>query len=209
MKHKRNLIELTQLVNYKCNLCRSLLSDRTTPATAAHPLRSEDAGDCNSDQSSLRLSSVLVTFLGLKDTTMKSVLTITDDTVLATSIVVNVLQDLGNEYVGNCDSQIITQAFSLNKLPLGASSMDVIISICRSDFPSDQLCEEILRVLQPDGIILIHKTPQSVAFEKDEPTVMVRRLLLAGFLEAQVIEKKLVSSSDVESFVVRFRYHLV
>ncbi|KAE8650912.1 anamorsin homolog [Cucumis sativus] len=134
---------------------------------------------------------------------MKSVLTITDDTVLATSIVVNVLQDLGNEYVGNCDSQIITQAFSLNKLPLGASSMDVIISICRSDFPSDQLCEEILRVLQPDGIILIHKTPQSVAFEKDEPTVMVRRLLLAGFLEAQVIEKKLVSSSDVESFVIR------
>lgn len=46
--------------------------------------------------------------------------------------------------------------------------MDVIISICRSDFPSDQLCEEILRVLQPDGIILIHKTPQSVAVEKDE-----------------------------------------
>lgn len=46
---------------------------------------------------------------------MKSVLAITDDTVLATSIVVNVLQDLGNEYVGNCDSQIITQAFSLSK----------------------------------------------------------------------------------------------
>lgn len=46
--------------------------------------------------------------------------------------------------------------------------MDAIISICRSDFPSDQLCEEILRVLKPDGIILIHKTSQSVAVEKDE-----------------------------------------
>lgn len=46
---------------------------------------------------------------------MKSVLAITDDTVLATSIIVNALQELGNEYVGNCGSQIITQAFSLSK----------------------------------------------------------------------------------------------
>lgn len=34
---------------------------------------------------------------------------------------------------------------------------------------------------------------------------MLRRLLLAGFLEAQVTEKKLVSPSDVGNFVVRFR----
>ncbi|XP_023527886.1 anamorsin homolog isoform X2 [Cucurbita pepo subsp. pepo] len=99
---------------------------------------------------------------------MKSVLAITDDAVLATSVVINALQELGNEYVEKCDSQIITQAFSLNKLPLGASSMDVVISICRSDFPSDRLCEEISRVLKPDGTILIYKTSQSVAVEKDE-----------------------------------------
>ncbi|XP_022934828.1 anamorsin homolog isoform X2 [Cucurbita moschata] len=99
---------------------------------------------------------------------MKSVLAITDDAVLATSVVINALQELGNEYVENCDSQIITQAFSLNKLPLGASSMDVVISICRSDFPSDRLCEEISRVLKPDGTILMYKTSQSVAVEKDE-----------------------------------------
>ncbi|KAG6581540.1 Anamorsin-like protein, partial [Cucurbita argyrosperma subsp. sororia] len=99
---------------------------------------------------------------------MKSVLAITDDAVLATNVVINALQELGNEYVENCDSQIITQAFSLNKLPLGASSMDVVISICRSDFPSDRLCEEISRVLKPDGTILIYKTSQSVAVEKDE-----------------------------------------
>ncbi|XP_022983275.1 anamorsin homolog isoform X2 [Cucurbita maxima] len=99
---------------------------------------------------------------------MKSVLAITDDAVLATSVVINASQELGNEYVENCDSQIITQAFSLNKLPLGASSVDVVISICRSDFPSDRLCEEISRVLKPDGTILIYKTSQSVAVEKDE-----------------------------------------
>lgn len=56
----------------------------------------------------------------------------------------------------------------IDKLPLEASSMDVIISICRSDFPSDQFCEDISRVLKPDGIILIHKTSQSVAVKKDE-----------------------------------------
>ncbi|XP_022998475.1 anamorsin homolog isoform X2 [Cucurbita maxima] len=99
---------------------------------------------------------------------MKSVLAITDDTVLATSVIVNALQELGNGDVANCDSQIITQAFSLNKLPLGASSMDVVISICRSAFPSDQMLEEISRVLKPGGVIFIHKTSQSVAVEKDE-----------------------------------------
>lgn len=46
---------------------------------------------------------------------MKSVLAITDDAVLATSVVINALQELGNEYVEKCDSQIITQAFSLSK----------------------------------------------------------------------------------------------
>lgn len=56
----------------------------------------------------------------------------------------------------------------IDKLPLGASSMDVVISVCRSTFPSDQLFEEISRVLKPGGIILIHKTSQSVTVEKDE-----------------------------------------
>ena len=46
---------------------------------------------------------------------MKSVLAITDDTVLATSVIVNALQELGNGDVANYDSQIITQAFSLSK----------------------------------------------------------------------------------------------
>lgn len=46
---------------------------------------------------------------------MKNVLAITDDTVLATSVVINVLQELGNEDAGKYDSQIITQAFSLSK----------------------------------------------------------------------------------------------
>ncbi|XP_022153175.1 anamorsin homolog [Momordica charantia] len=134
---------------------------------------------------------------------MKSVLAITDDTVLATSVIFNALRNLGSEDAGNYDSQIITQAFSTNKLPLGASSMDVIISICRSTFPSDQLFGEMSRVLKPGGVILIHKTSQFVAVEKDESPDVVRRLLLAGFLEAHVIEKKLDSPSEVKNFVIR------
>lgn len=62
---------------------------------------------------------------------MKSVLAITDDTILATSVVFNALQELGSEDVGDYDSQIITQAFSTSNffLPSHGLSLSTFLSI--------------------------------------------------------------------------------
>ncbi|KAL5747609.1 hypothetical protein ACOSQ2_024906 [Xanthoceras sorbifolium] len=135
-----------------------------------------------------------------------AVLAFTEDDILPVSTVLNVLRELGNEAVGQCDPQIITQASSLSQLPVESSSVDIVISICRSlEFPGDQLLEEISRALKPGGTILIYKNLKS---DKEDANKVIssleRRLLLSGFLEAAPLQlKSVVAAEAVHSFGVK------
>ncbi|KAJ9173468.1 hypothetical protein P3X46_016594 [Hevea brasiliensis] len=138
--------------------------------------------------------------------TQNTVLAFTDDTVLPVSMVINAVRELANERAEQCDPQVITQASSLSKLPVDSSSVDIVISISRSlQFPSDLLLGEISRVLKPGGTVLIYKSLQSVAEETDKAILTLeRKLLLAGFLEAQGLQLKAVGLSGViQSFGVK------
>ncbi|XP_065858021.1 anamorsin homolog isoform X2 [Euphorbia lathyris] len=130
-----------------------------------------------------------------------TVLAFTDDTVLPVSTVVNAVRELGDEGAEQCEPQVVTQASSLSKLPAVSSSMDIVISICRSlQFPDDMLVKEVMRVLKPGGTVLICQNLQSAAEETDKTE---RKLLLAGFLEAQGLQLKSVGRPGVQSFGVR------
>ncbi|XP_041017252.1 anamorsin homolog isoform X2 [Juglans microcarpa x Juglans regia] len=121
-----------------------------------------------------------------------SVLAFTDDAVLPVSAVSTTVTALGIRGFELCNPQIITQASSLNHLPVESSSIDIVICISRSaEFPSVPFFEEISRVLKPGGTILIHRTSQSATGETDKATSALERiLLLAGFLEAEVLGQK-------------------
>ncbi|XP_015579215.1 LOW QUALITY PROTEIN: anamorsin homolog [Ricinus communis] len=129
-----------------------------------------------------------------------SVLAFTDDAVLPVSTIVNAVRELGNEGAEQCDPQVVTQASSLSKLPVDSSSMDIVISICRSlQFQGDFLFEEISRVLKPGGTVLIYKTLQSVAEGTSEAVLALeRKLLLAGFLEAQGLQLNSLELSGLD-----------
>ncbi|KAF2298971.1 hypothetical protein GH714_029461 [Hevea brasiliensis] len=137
--------------------------------------------------------------------TQNTVLAFTDDTVLPVSMVINAVRELANERAEQCDPQVITQASSLSKLPVDSSSVDIVISISRSlQFPSDLLLGEISRVLKPGGTVLIYKSLQFVAEETDKAILTLeRKLLLAGFLEAQGLQLKAGLSGVIQSFGVK------
>ncbi|KAK9281031.1 hypothetical protein L1049_003923 [Liquidambar formosana] len=137
-----------------------------------------------------------------------SILAVADHAVVPVSAVINAVRELGNDGVEQCDPLIVTQASSLRQLPVESSSMDIIISICRSpEFPGDQLFDEVSRVLKPGGTFVIHKTSQSVTSQRDQITSSLeRKLLVAGFVEAQIIQPKVVAPSDgVLSFGIKAR----
>lgn len=152
-------------------------------------------------------NSMIIGPLKMKDTKMlqNSTLALTDHEVLSISTVLDAVRKLDNAGVDQCDPLIITQASSLSQLPVESSSLDIVISICRSlEFPCDKLLAEISRVLKPGGTVLIQKTSQSVAGIKDGETSLERKLLMAGFLEAQAIQlKPVVPSEGAQSFGIK------
>ncbi|ONH90130.1 hypothetical protein PRUPE_8G036300 [Prunus persica] len=89
-------------------------------------------------------------------------------------------------------TSIITEVSSLSQLPLGPSSVNVVFTLCRSiEFLNEQLLGEISRVLEPGGTVLIYKTSDSSKGESDKAaSVIGRKLLLSGFLEAQALQIK-------------------
>ncbi|KAJ4829863.1 hypothetical protein Tsubulata_013120 [Turnera subulata] len=131
------------------------------------------------------------------DTTLmkqqKAVLAFTDDAILPVSAVTNAIAALANEGAEGFDPQVITQASSLAKLPAESSSTDTVICFGRSpEFPGHLLFGEISRVLKPGGtILIIYKTLQSASEERGKAiSALERKLLLAGFLEAQGLQVK-------------------
>ncbi|KAH7516663.1 hypothetical protein FEM48_Zijuj10G0159100 [Ziziphus jujuba var. spinosa] len=136
-----------------------------------------------------------------------NVLAVTDDAVLPVSTVFNIIGELQDGGVEKWDPQIITQVSSLSQLPFEASSMDAVISLCRSiELPSDHLLREISRVLKSDGTVLVVYHSQSTNVETDKKTsALERQLLLVGFLEVKVIQLKLNLASDRQSYVLKAR----
>ncbi|CAB4289347.1 unnamed protein product [Prunus armeniaca] len=123
---------------------------------------------------------------------MASVVAFIDDAVLPVSLVFDVLRELGSGATEKCEPQIITEVSSLSQLPLGRSSVDIVFTLCRSiEFLNEQLLGEISRVLKPGGTVLIYKTSDSSTGESDKTaSVIERKLLLSGFLEAQAFQIK-------------------
>ncbi|XP_059656380.1 anamorsin homolog isoform X2 [Cornus florida] len=132
-----------------------------------------------------------------------SVLALTDHEFVSTREVLNAMR-LINNGVEQSDPLIITQACSLSQLPLDSSSVDIVVSICRSsEFPSVQLLEEISRVLKPGGTILLQLISQAtdqLATGKTATSSLQRRLQVAGFLDVEDVQMKPVVPSEVQSF---------
>ncbi|KAL9358963.1 hypothetical protein Peur_047086 [Populus x canadensis] len=141
-----------------------------------------------------------------KRTLQRSVLALTDETLISVSRVVNAARGDVNDGVEQCDPQVITQASSLSKLPAEHSSVDIVVSICSSlEFPGDLLVKEIFRVLKPGGTILIYNSQQSVIGETDKAiSGLQRKLLLAGFSEVEALQPKSAGLSNaIHSFGVK------
>lgn len=134
-----------------------------------------------------------------------AVLALAEDKILPVSAVLNAIRDLGDEAVEQCDPQIITQASSLSQLPVESFSIDVVLFISRShELPGNQLFEEISRVLKPGGTILIYtKLPSDKGAVDKAISALERKLLLAGFLDAQRLQLKSVVPAEVVSFGVK------
>ncbi|WP_029374356.1 hypothetical protein [Psychrobacter sp. TB2] len=119
----------------------------------------------------------------------KSVLAVSDGTVLSLRLVSDALCDLQIN-----DTLVITQASFLNRLPLDNSSVDVSIVIAESsDFPSQSLLTEMHRAVKPGGkVILVNSASPEVS------TALEKRLLVAGFSDPEE-----VLSSESNRFSIR------
>ncbi|KAI3468534.1 hypothetical protein Pfo_025197 [Paulownia fortunei] len=119
-------------------------------------------------------------------------LVLTDQVVVSLSAVLDAIKSVRKEGVEKCDTLIITQASSDSLLSVEPSSIDDMVSICKSfEFPNDQLLVIISRVLKPGGTIYFSQS----AKEHMTNSSLERKLLLAGFLDIQ-------SSESSQSFVM-------
>ncbi|KAI3421648.1 uncharacterized protein J3R85_012000 [Psidium guajava] len=138
--------------------------------------------------------------------TQSTVLALTDDAVMQTKAVFNLIREVGFDELEQCDPQIITQASCLGQLPVESSSVDFAIAICKSsEFPGTSLFEEISRVVKPGGTVVIRKALSSLGEDTSKASsALERELLLAGFLEARNLPIKSVASSEgVRHFMVK------
>ncbi|CAK9184523.1 unnamed protein product [Ilex paraguariensis] len=137
----------------------------------------------------------------LSEVKQESILVLLDHVAVPLGAVLKAIKVVKKEGIEHSDPLIITQASSLGLLPVDSSYVDILISICRSpEFPGDELFEEISRVLKPGGMILIHPTSQSATGNMTTSSVE-RKLLLAGFLDVQVVlMTQVVPSEVVQSF---------
>ncbi|PIN24038.1 Protein DRE2, required for cell viability [Handroanthus impetiginosus] len=111
-------------------------------------------------------------------------LVVTDQVALSLTAALDAIKVVRKEGVEQPDPLIITQASSDSLLSVDSSSVDDVVSICRSlEFPGDQLLANISRVLKPGGTILLYLTSQSAQGQMTNS--FERKLLLAGFVDIQ------------------------
>ncbi|KAJ8450491.1 hypothetical protein Cgig2_002176 [Carnegiea gigantea] len=114
-------------------------------------------------------------------------LAITDDVILPLSSVSGSGRLFECAAVEQDNIVVITQAFSLNRLPLESSSLDIVVGICKSDeFLAAPLLSEIFRVTKPDGEILVSLTQDVHGLSSEKiRSSLERKLAIAGFLEPE------------------------
>ncbi|KAL0327720.1 UNVERIFIED_CONTAM: Anamorsin [Sesamum angustifolium] len=115
----------------------------------------------------------------------EKLLVVTDQVAVSVSAVFDAVKVVRKEGVEQIDPLIITQA-SLDSLSaVESSSIDDVVSLCKSlEFPSDQLLANLSRVLKPGGRILLYLTSHSAEVQIANSS-LERKLLLAGFLDIQ------------------------
>lgn len=131
-------------------------------------------------------------------------LALTDDMFLPLSVVSSSMGLLGAAGVDQDNTLIISQASSLNQLPLESSSVETVVGISKSrEFPAAPLLAEIFRVMKPDGRILVHLTPETNDVPSEKMlSSLERKILVAGFLEPEAIQKN-PDGSGVQSLRIK------
>ncbi|MFS7923882.1 putative anamorsin, methyltransferase type 11, S-adenosyl-L-methionine-dependent methyltransferase [Helianthus anomalus] len=126
-----------------------------------------------------------------------SVIALTENVVMPLRELRSAVRMVKKEAVEDINPLIITQASLLSSLPMGPSSVDLIISMGRSqDFPGDKLLKEFSRVLKPGGELFVHQTTNAA---KDNTTSSLEReLLVAGFSDIEVVRMEGVQSFGVK-----------
>ncbi|KAG6408246.1 hypothetical protein SASPL_131250 [Salvia splendens] len=111
-------------------------------------------------------------------------LVITDQVAVSISAISDAIKKLRKEEeVVKVDPLIITQATSESLTSLESSSINDVVSLCKTlEFPSDQLLGNISRVLKPGGTVLFYLDSQT-AVEQMKNSSLERDLFLAGFLD--------------------------
>ncbi|KAK6129911.1 hypothetical protein DH2020_036305 [Rehmannia glutinosa] len=110
------------------------------------------------------------------------ILVVTDQVAVSLGAVRDAIKVVRKEGVEQFDPLIITQASSDSLVSVESSSIDDVVSLCKSlEFPSDQLLANISRVLKPGGTIFLHLAFQS-SQEQMANSSLERKLLLAGFV---------------------------
>ncbi|XP_020275367.1 anamorsin homolog [Asparagus officinalis] len=106
--------------------------------------------------------------------------------------VLSAIKDSGSPIVDEDDVLVITQGDSLRgKLPVESASVEVVVSVWKAlDLVTEQLLEEIGRVLKPDGKILVQTSLASNEDGDKEKSTLERKLLFAGFLDVEAIDTK-------------------
>ncbi|OMP05090.1 Cytokine-induced anti-apoptosis inhibitor 1 [Corchorus olitorius] len=125
-----------------------------------------------------------------------TVLAVTDDASSAAKTL-DAIWEFENQDPKSFNPLIIIQASSLAKLLLEPSSVDKVILIFKSvEFPVDALYAEIFRVLAPGGVLVVSGTFQHGTNEPDKVmSAIVRKLLLAGFLEGERFQLKAINQT--------------
>ncbi|XXG86708.1 hypothetical protein AAC387_Pa11g1551 [Persea americana] len=132
-----------------------------------------------------------------------SILMLTDHIVIPYNAVISAAREIGNETFRENDMLVITQISTPRQLPIESSSLDTVISIWeRSDLLSAQWLEEIARVLKPGGTILTQTFLTTNDTDKSS-SALERKILMSGFLEAQVLQTKPFLPTEVQSFTIK------
>ncbi|KAL4186173.1 hypothetical protein AMTRI_Chr09g12890 [Amborella trichopoda] len=137
-----------------------------------------------------------------------SVLLLSDLVVLPVSAAFSAVPEVADKAAGGKKAIVITQASLLGgKLPLESATLEIVLSVTRTvEFHSNQLLEEIARVLKPGGTLYIQISFDFAGQLEESLTFQVRgalerKLLLAGFLEAKV--QQMSSLEYAQSFTIR------
>ncbi|KAG9442284.1 hypothetical protein H6P81_018138 [Aristolochia fimbriata] len=131
-------------------------------------------------------------------------LVVTDNVVASISSVLSTIKEVGIEVVGENETVVMTQVTASRQLPMESSSLDVVLSIFnKSALLNEQWLEEFLRVLRPGGTIIAHISVGNEQTDQSKSS-LERKLVIAGYLESQVIQlKSLLLPNERQSVTIK------